>query len=82
MPSTSTSSAPGIAAAVARPPDTCTILSARPCTTRLGTRSPRSRGSRSGWVRIATICRSVPAALTPWSHVSAARTRLSSSVTG
>ncbi len=35
--------------------------------------SARSRGSRSGWVRMAIIWRSVPAALTPWSKVSSAR---------
>ena len=44
MPSTSSSSAPGIAAAVARPPETCTIRSARPCTTSVGTRAAQAAG--------------------------------------
>ena len=72
MPSMSSSSAPGIAAAVARPPETCTILSASPWTTRAGTWTACSFGARSGWVRIATIWRRTPAPLTPRSQVSAA----------
>ena len=55
----------GHAAAVARPPETWTILSASPCTTRAGTCDRLQPGPRSGWVTIATIWRSVPAALTP-----------------
>ena len=43
MPSMSSSSAPGMAAAVARPPETCTILSPVPCTTRAGTCTACSR---------------------------------------
>ena len=62
MPSTSRSSAPGIAAAVARPPETCTILSARPCTTSVGTRRRAAAGERFSWVRTAIICRSTPLA--------------------
>ena len=50
MPSMSTSSAPGTAAAVDRPPLTWTILSAIPWMTRVGMRRLRSRGVRSGWV--------------------------------
>ena len=53
----------GLAAAVDRPPLTCTILSARQCTTSAGTRRLRSRWLRSGWVRIAIICRMTPLAL-------------------
>ena len=67
MPSTSSSSLPRSALAVARPPEGCTILSARPCTTRAGRSSAARRGPRSGWVRMATIWRRVPPALTPWS---------------
>ena len=47
-PSTSSSSAPGIAAAVARPPETWTIRSASPWITRAGTVSARSRGAAVG----------------------------------
>ena len=65
MPSTSSSSAPGIAAAVARPPETWTILSARPWITRAGTRRPRSRALRLRWIRIASIWRITPEVLTP-----------------
>ena len=63
MPSTSSSSAPGIAAAVERPPLTWTILSAVPCTTSAGTRRLRSRGVRSGCLRTAIMCRIIPLAL-------------------
>ena len=65
MPSTSSSSAPGTAAAVARPPEACTIRSAVPCTTRAGMVSERSRGPRLGWVSTAIIWRITPLALTP-----------------
>ena len=48
MPSTSSSSAPGMAAAVARPPETCTILSARPWTTSVGHAHARAAGGAVG----------------------------------
>ncbi len=60
MPSMSSSSAPWMAAAVARPPETCTILSSRPCTTSVGILSARSFGERFGWVSTAIIWRIVP----------------------
>ena len=44
------SSAPGMAAAVARPPETWTIGSASPWITSVGTRSARRRAERLGWV--------------------------------
>ena len=78
MPGTSSSSEPGIAREVARPPETCTILSLRPWITSVGTVSSRSRAVRSGCVRIASICRATPAALTPRSQVSPARSRTAS----
>ncbi len=76
MPSMSSSSAPGMAAAVARPPETCTILSARPWTTSAGIFRARSLADRLGWVRIAIIWRRVPLAVTPRSKVSAAWARV------
>ena len=82
IPGTSSSSEPGIAREVARPPETCTILSAVPWITSVGTVTSRSRAVRSGWDRIATICRATPAALTPRSQVSAARSRTACSVSG
>ena len=50
--------------------------------TSAGSCSSRSRLVRSGWARIATICRATPDALTPRSQVSAARARMASSVSG
>ncbi len=47
-----------------------------------GTRSSRSRRVRSGWARTASIWRATPAALTPRSHVSPARSSTASSVSG
>ena len=54
------SSAPGIAAAVALPPSGATSGSSSPCTTSAGTRSPRRPRVRSPDARIATICRATP----------------------
>ena len=82
MPGTRRSSAPGIAFAVARPPETWTIRSLSPWTTVVGTRTSASRLVRFGWVTIASICRTDPLKLTPRSHVSAARWRAASSVVG
>lgn len=82
MPGTRRSSASGIARAVARPPETWTILSLSPWTTVVGTRTSASRLVRSGWVRIARICRAEPLKLTPRSHVSAARWRAASAEVG
>jgi hypothetical protein len=82
MPGTRRSSAPVIARAVARPPETWTILSCSPWTTVVGTRTSASRPVRFGWVMIARICRAEPLKLTPRSHVSPARRRAASSVVG
>ena len=78
MPSTTSSSAPGTARAVARPPDTWTIRSAAPWMTSAGIDSPRSRGPRLPSWRIASICRITPLADTPRSKVSWARAITSS----
>ncbi len=82
MPGISSSSEPGTAWEVARPPETCTILSAVPWMTRVGTETSRSWRDRSGWLRIASICRSTPTGLTPRSKVSSARATTASRVSG
>ena len=82
MPSMVTSSAPGMAAAVERPPLTWTILSALPWMTSAGMRRLRSRGVRSPCVRMASIWRTTPLALTPRSKVSPARVRRASGAGG
>ena len=53
MPSITTSSAPGIAAAVASPPETSISASSAPWTTTVGVRSRRSSAVRSGDATIA-----------------------------
>ena len=65
MPSISSSRAPGIAFAVARPPDGETSLSALPWMTSVGAVIHLSIGVRSPDARIAAICRPVPAGLSP-----------------
>ncbi len=75
MPSMSSSSVPGTAEAVARPPDTWTILSASPWMTIAGMPSERSGTVRLGWVTIASIWRITPLAEKPRSKVSSARRR-------
>ena len=82
MPSITRSSAPGMARAVARPPETCTILSAVPCTTAVGIRSEARARDRFGWFRIASIWRITPLAETPRSKVSSARSRTFASLWG
>src|SRR6266540_1798271 len=56
MPSITTSSAPGIAAAVARPPLTSITRSSVPWITSVGTVSERSREVRSPDASTATAC--------------------------
>ncbi len=82
IPSMTSSSAPGMARAVARPPETCTILSAVPCTTAAGILNEARDLDRLGWFRIAAIWRSTPLADTPRSKVSSARSRILSSCLG
>ena len=60
MPSKITSFAPGMAAAVARPPLMSLILSSVPCLTSVGTRSSRKRSVRSPEATTATAWRSMP----------------------
>jgi hypothetical protein len=57
--------APGIDVDVARPPETCTIRSARPWMTSTGERTERSDTERFGCVRIARIRRRTPGGLRP-----------------
>ena len=59
------SSLPGTAIAVERPPETCTIRSASPWITNVGMDSRRSCAVRSGWVSTAIIWRITPLRLTP-----------------
>jgi hypothetical protein len=61
MPSMTTSSAPGMAAAVARPPLTPIMRSLSPWMTRAGTRTDRSRAVRSPEATAATCWRMAPA---------------------
>jgi hypothetical protein len=61
MPSMTTSSAPGTAAAVARPPDTLTRASSEPWITRVGTVTRPRSAVRSGLVTMAAIWRATPA---------------------
>ena len=63
MPATMTSRAPGMAAAVARPPDGRTILSFVPWITTVGAVMPRSSAVRSPAARIAASWRPAPAGL-------------------
>jgi hypothetical protein len=65
MPSISTSRAPGIAFAVALPPETGTSLSAVPWMTTVGAVIVRSSGVRSPDAMIAASWRIGPAGLRP-----------------
>ncbi len=75
IPGTITSRAPGIAAAVARPPDGITSRSSSPWITVVGTRSSRSNGVRSWATTIAPSWRSEPAGWMPRSKQRSARRR-------
>ena len=79
IPSITSSSAPGIARAVARPPETCTILSAAAVHHR-GRDPQRGEGPRTvGLVEDASIWRITPLAETPRSKVSLGTARAPSS---
>ena len=65
MPSISSSRAPGMARAVARPPDGGTSLSLVPWMTSVGATMVRSSGVRSPEAAIAASWRAVPAGLIP-----------------
>ena len=60
IPSNTTSSAPGIAPAVARPPLTSTSGSSAPCSTSVGTETDRSAAVLSPDAAMATSCRPTP----------------------
>ena len=60
MPSITSSFAPGIAAAVALPPETSIRGSSTPWITNAGTSNRPSASVRSPDARIATSCRAVP----------------------
>ena len=65
MPSILTSRAPGIAFAVARPPEGLTSLSLVPWMTTVGTREPAQPAVRSPEAMIAASWRPEPAGLRP-----------------
>jgi hypothetical protein len=79
MPAIGTKRAPGIALAVARPPEGLTSRSTVPWTTTVGTSSPRSFSVRSPEAMIAASWRPDPAGLRPRSNERRAIRRRSSS---